>query len=94
MRPSKEAFVLSHAGRGISGVDDWRREGLAYHEEQGRGYLPAGLVEDIRALAHPPIPWDVELARWFDEYFTPLEKIRSYALPSRRQSSTPKFFIS
>jgi predicted metal-dependent peptidase len=64
-------------------------QGLSYHEEQGRGYLPAGLIEDIRALSHPPIPWDVELARWFDEQFTPLEKTRSYARPSRRQSSTP-----
>jgi predicted metal-dependent peptidase len=64
-------------------------QGLTYHEEQDRGYLPSGLVEEIRALAHPPIPWDVELARWFDEYFTPLEKTRSYARPSRRQSSTP-----
>jgi predicted metal-dependent peptidase len=64
-------------------------EGLSYHEEAGRGYLPQGLVEEIRALFHPPIPWDVELARWFDEQFTPLEKTRSYARPSRRQSSTP-----
>jgi predicted metal-dependent peptidase len=64
-------------------------EGLYYHQEQDRGYLPLGLVEEIRALLHPPIPWDVELARWFDEYFTPLEKRRSYARPSRRQSSTP-----
>lgn len=64
-------------------------QGLEYHREQDRGYLPEGLVEEIRALCHPPIPWDVELARWFDEQFTPLEKIRSYARPSRRQSSTP-----
>jgi hypothetical protein len=64
-------------------------QGLSYHEDQGRGYLPAGLVEEIRALSHPPIPWDVELARWFDEQFTPLEKIRSYARSSRRQSPTP-----
>jgi predicted metal-dependent peptidase len=64
-------------------------QGLTYHQEQGRGYLPEGLIEEIRALVHPPIPWDVELARWFDEYFTPLEKTRSYARPSRRQSSTP-----
>ena len=28
--------------------------------------LPAGLIEEIRALAMPPIPWDVKLARWFD----------------------------
>jgi len=64
-------------------------QGLYYHQEQGRGYLPEGLIEEIRALSHPPIPWDVELARWFDEHFIPVEKIRSYARPSRRQSSTP-----
>ena len=64
-------------------------QGLTFHEEQDRGYLPEGLIEEIRALSHPPIPWDVDLARWFDEYFTPLEKSRSYAKPSRRQSSTP-----
>lgn len=64
-------------------------QGLEYHREQERGFLPEGLVEEIRALCHPPVPWDVELARWFDEQFTPLEKTRSYARPSRRQSSTP-----
>ncbi|MDR1439134.1 MAG: hypothetical protein LBJ10_03720, partial [Clostridiales bacterium] len=64
-------------------------QGLWYHQQQGRGYLPAGLIEEIRALSHPPIPWDVELARWFEERFSPLEKRRSYARPSRRQSSTP-----
>lgn len=64
-------------------------QGLSYHQEQGRGYLPEGLIEEIRALSHPPIPWDVELARWFDEQFTPIEKTRSYARPSRRQSATP-----
>ncbi len=64
-------------------------QGLSYHQEQGRGYLPEGLIEEIRALSHPPIPWDVALARWFDEQFQPLEKVRSYARPSRRQSATP-----
>lgn len=64
-------------------------QGLEYHQEQGRGYLPEGLIEEIRALNHPPIPWDVELARWFDDHFQPLERTRSYARPSRRQSSTP-----
>lgn len=49
----------------------------------------AGLIEEIRALSHPPIPWDVDLARWFDNYFFPLERVRSYARPSRRQSSSP-----
>jgi hypothetical protein len=64
-------------------------QGLTYHEGTGRGYLPAGLIEEIRALAQPPIPWDVELARWFDDHFPPLELARSYARPSRRQAATP-----
>jgi predicted metal-dependent peptidase len=80
------------AGDGMALDDFYRRalgQGLAYHEEQGRGFLPGGLVEEIRALSQPPIPWDVELAQWFDNYFSPLEKVRSYARPSRRQSATP-----
>lgn len=64
-------------------------QGLVYHHEAGRGHLPQGLVEEIRALAQPPLSWDVELAQWFDGYFRPVEKVRSYAKPSRRQSSTP-----
>src|SRR5262249_43581935 len=64
-------------------------QGLSFCQGEGRGFLPAGLIEEINALAQPPIPWDVELARWFDDHFAPLEKIRSYARPSRRQSSTP-----
>ncbi len=79
-------------GEGVDLDEFYRRalgQGLTYHQEQERGYLPASLVEEIRALSHPPIPWDVELANWFDEQFTPLEKVRSYARPSRRQSSTP-----
>ena len=74
-------------------LDTWCRSaiqrGLDYHQSHERGYLPAGLVEEIRALSQPPIPWDVELARWFDERFEPLEKHRTYARLSRRQSSTP-----
>lgn len=64
-------------------------QGLELHQCSGRGLLPAGLVEAIRALEQPPIPWDVELARWFDQYFPPLERLRSYARPSRRQQATP-----
>lgn len=64
-------------------------QGLEYHQEGVRGLLPAGLVEEIRALAQPPIPWDVQLARWFAERFPLLEPTRSYARLSRRQSSTP-----
>lgn len=64
-------------------------DGLDLHRERGRGTLPAGLVEEIRALAHPPIAWDVELGRWFDERFSPVETVRSFARPSRRQAATP-----
>ena len=74
-------------------LDSWCRSaiqrGLDYHQTHGRGYLPEGLIEEIRALSQPPIPWDVKLARWFDERFEPLEKRRTYARLSRRQSSTP-----
>ncbi len=64
-------------------------QGLEYHQSTGRGLVPAGLIEEIRSLAMPPIPWDVALAKWFDIYFAPLEKHRTYARPSRRQASTP-----
>lgn len=76
----------------ISLDDFYRRalaQGLTYHNQQGRGTLPAALLEEIRALDRPPIPWDVELAQWFDLHFSPLERVRSYARLSRRQSSTP-----
>ena len=65
------------------------QRGLAYHQGGGRGSLPEGLVEEIHAISRPPIRWDVELAKWFDENFAPLERRRSYARLSRRQSSTP-----
>src|SRR6185436_4472472 len=64
-------------------------QGLSYHQEGGRGLIPAGLIEEIRALDRPPIPWDVELAKWFDDHFSPIERIRTYSRSSRRQSSTP-----
>ena len=64
-------------------------KGLALHEHQGRGLLPARLIEEIRALLQPVIPWDVKLAHWFDHHFPPIEKVRSYARLSRRQSATP-----
>lgn len=74
-------------------LDAWCRSaiqrGLDYHQANERGYLPAGLVEEIQALSQPPIPWDVKLAQWFDERFEPLEKRRTYARLSRRQSATP-----
>jgi predicted metal-dependent peptidase len=74
-------------------LDDFYRrclaQGLVYHQEMGRGLLPGRLVEEIEALGQPPIPWDVALARWFDDHFPSLEHIRTYARPSRRQSATP-----
>ena len=79
----------------ISGtsLDDFCRsamqQGLEYHIESGRGLVPAGLIEEIRALSMPAIPWDISLAKWFDTYFAPLEKHRTYTRPSRRQASTP-----
>jgi len=80
-------------GTGNMTLDDFCKsalsQGLEYHQSSGRGYIPAGLIEEIRALAMPPIPWDVALAKWFDIYFAPLEKHRTYARPSRRQASTP-----
>lgn len=86
---------LPGAGDPVTGVDldeFYRRsmtDGLAAWQAAGRGTLPAGLVEEIRALSHPPVPWDVELARWFDHRFPPQERRRSYARASRRQSATP-----
>lgn len=74
-------------------LDGFYRRGLAQgldlHDQQERGFLPAGLVQEIRALSHPPLPWDARLARWFDEFVPRPEPLRSYARPSRRQASTP-----
>lgn len=64
-------------------------EGLKLHQQQGRGLIPAGLIEEIRALQQPPIPWDVRLAQWLDVFFPPLERLRSYGRANRRQGSTP-----
>ena len=86
---------LAGARDPLGGVDldeFYRRslaDGIGYHTAQQRGRIPAGLVEEIRALAQPPVPWAVELARWFDDHFVPLERRRSYARASRRQSATP-----
>lgn len=64
-------------------------QGLELHRQQERGLLPAGLTEEIQALCVPPIPWEVQLAEWFDQYFGPLVRVRTYGRASRRQSSTP-----
>ncbi|WP_238173504.1 DUF2201 family putative metallopeptidase [Kribbella speibonae] len=85
---------LPHSGEAArgAGLDDiYRRAlstGLAYHDP-ARGTLPAGLVEEIRALDHPPLAWDAQLARWFEEHVPAVENARTYARASRRQSGTP-----
>ncbi|SHL26671.1 vWA domain-containing protein [Actinacidiphila paucisporea] len=73
-------------------LDGFYRRGLLQGfdlHDRTRGTLPAGLVEEIAALAHPPLPWDVRLARWFDEYVPRPQPVRSFARPARRQASTP-----
>ncbi|SDT60517.1 vWA domain-containing protein [Actinoplanes derwentensis] len=87
--------ALPWAGRRSGGVDldEYCRRslltGFAYHQSSGRGLLPSGLVAEIRVLEQPPLPWDVRLARWFDEHVPMTEPVRSYARPSRRQAATP-----
>ena len=79
--------------RGVRLDDFFRnalRESLDYLDEKQRGLIPAGLIEEIRALAAKPIPWDVELGTLFSEWFPPVQKHRSYARASRRQGATPE----
>ncbi|MBB2923709.1 DUF2201 family putative metallopeptidase [Cellulomonas cellasea] len=64
-------------------------QGLEYHRTDGRGLVPAGLVEEITALDMPPLSWEAELARWFEEHVRAPLPVRTYARPSRRQSATP-----
>ncbi|MER5555542.1 hypothetical protein ABT001_28380 [Streptomyces sp. NPDC002793] len=85
---------LPHAtARPYTDLDDFYRRGLVQgldlHRYGERGLLPAGLIQEIRALAHPPVPWDARLARWFDEFVPRPEPVRTYARPARRQASTP-----
>ncbi|MCK5727081.1 MAG: hypothetical protein KAH22_09685 [Thiotrichaceae bacterium] len=79
-------------GKGIPLDEFYRRslkEGLEYCQVQNRGLFPAGLIEEIKAINQRPIPWDVALTKWLDQYFPPIERQRSYARLSRRQSATP-----
>jgi len=83
---------LPNAGTSVDLDEVLRRSlgtGLDLHLAEGRGLLPSALVSEIRALAQPPLRWDVELARWFEEMFPSLEPVQTYARPSRRQSATP-----
>ncbi|NUU21278.1 MAG: hypothetical protein HOV68_07150, partial [Streptomycetaceae bacterium] len=79
--------------RDVVDLDEFYRRalatGVAYHDDGTRGMLPAGLIEEIRALEHPPLAWDAKLARWFDEHVRSPETRRSYARASRRQAATP-----
>lgn len=63
--------------------------GLELHECSGRGHLPGGLIEEIKALDHPVIPWDVALGDWLDSFFEPVEVRRTFARASRRQEASP-----
>lgn len=65
-------------------------QGLDYHQASSRGTLPDGLVEAIRTLNQPPIPWQAKLAEWIQERFPLPERRRTYVRPSRRQSATPE----
>ncbi|MEV4317163.1 hypothetical protein [Actinocrispum sp. NPDC049592] len=64
-------------------------QGLEYHRSAERGDVPLGLEEEIRALDHPPLPWDAQLAQWFDEHVRAAEPRRGYARASRRQAASP-----
>ncbi|RKT17364.1 putative metal-dependent peptidase [Streptomyces sp. 1114.5] len=91
-RPDILGEPLDRGPRDYVDLDDFYRRGLQQgfelHQRQ-RGLLPAGLVQEIRALAHPPLPWDAQLARWFDEFVPSPEPVRSYSRPARRQCATP-----
>ncbi|MEN9435179.1 MAG: hypothetical protein RLZZ422_2768 [Pseudomonadota bacterium] len=79
-------------GEGMALDEFYRRslqEGCEYVLQTGRGLLPAGLIEEIKAINQRPIPWDVKLTEWLDQFFPPIEPRRTYARTSRRQSSTP-----
>lgn len=79
-------------GKGVS-LDEFfksaLREGLVSRWQTDVDICRLGLVEEIRALSMPVIPWDVELARWFDESFPPFGKTSYLCKTSRRQGATP-----
>jgi predicted metal-dependent peptidase len=83
----------SDSGKYLTDLDEFYKRalatGLELHESCGRGFLPGGLVEEIKRINQPPIPWQVKLADWIREHFPLAQKRRSYARPSRRQSTTP-----
>src|SRR5579862_1137794 len=84
--PSRETSAHTRIDRLLL---DALLRGYQVHTESGKGTLPPALLDELRALEHPPLPWDVLLGRWFDEHIPPIERVRTYGRPSRRQSSTP-----
>jgi hypothetical protein len=91
--PDMVAGRIADQSCGVTLDEFYRRalqQGFELWRTTGRGTVPGGLEEEIRALAHPPVPWDVELARWFEHHIPAMERSRSYARLSRRQSSTPE----
>ena len=93
LKGSLEGFRPDAAFSGISADEYFKnalREGLDFHRANHRGLLPAGLIAEIKALSAPPIPWEAELGKWFDQRFPLPKKRRSYARPSRRQNATPE----
>lgn len=83
----------NEAGKYLTDLDEFYKRalvnGLELHESAGRGFLPGGLIEEIKRINQPPIPWQVKLADWLREHFPLAQKRRSYDRPSRRQSTTP-----
>src|SRR5262249_55545613 len=79
-------------GAGVD-LDAYYRSALASvwpsHRGGGRALFPGGLVGEFRPRARPPFPGVVAWARCFDPSSPPLERVRSFARPSRRQSATP-----
>ncbi|MDR1214306.1 MAG: VWA-like domain-containing protein [Propionibacteriaceae bacterium] len=88
-----EPLPLPRQALGGIDLDEFYRRalsnGLALHESMGRGYVAAGLVEEIKVIDQPPLSWDVALARWFEAHVRSPEPVRSFARPSRRQASAP-----
>ncbi len=91
--------MLPDDARGVPGkdfpkpVDDMAaelmQEGIEAHMKNGRGLLPAGLLEMVTPTREAAPPWKISLTQWFDSKFEPAAPARSYARSSRRQQATP-----
>ena len=66
LRPEARAAMIDVLGAPLGppgaycDLDEFYRRGLAQgldlHQRQERGFLPGDLVQEIRALSHPPLP--------------------------------------